>query len=136
MTRRDVMRGSAAAAFVPGPRAGELRGEPKICLWADNTEVATLRRIKQLGVDHACMGGPRIPWEEARINELRQTFPAAGLTLANIIIGLTPAILYGRPGRGLRRSTTTRRRICPHGPKPAPIRSRRCGITSHTFSRP
>ena len=94
LTRRNLLISAGAMAA-----AGELAGEPKICLWADNTEDATLRRFKQLGVDYVCTGGPKIPWEESTIRSLRERFASAGLTLANVMIGGFPNAIFGRPGK-------------------------------------
>ena len=94
LTRRNLLISAGAVAA-----AGELLGEPKICLWADNTEDATLRRIKQLGVDYVCTSGPKMPWEEGAIRSLRERFASAGLTLANVMIGGFPNAIYGRSGR-------------------------------------
>ena len=61
----------ASTALAPLSRAadssrprGDTATTPKITLWLDNLEDATLRRVKQLGVEYVCMAGPRLPWEE------------------------------------------------------------------------
>src|SRR2546422_2456766 len=84
-SRRTILGAFGAAALtrpvshatpVPGPR-NEARETPKICLEAGAGSLATggldpagMRRVKQLGVDHVLMGGPRIPWEEGRIRSI------------------------------------------------------------------
>jgi mannonate dehydratase len=96
-----VTRGEA----IPGPRA-EGPGTPKICLEgggsrlsAGGLDPAGMRRVKQLGVDHVLMGGPRIPWEESRLRAMMDNFKAGGLTLGNLMIGGFPNAIYGKPGR-------------------------------------
>jgi mannonate dehydratase len=96
LSRRTLI--SCAGAAVAAPRATPA-GIPKITLWLDNIEDASLRRVKQLGVDHVSMGGPRIPWDEARLRYIVERLKSAGLTLANVMIGGFPNAVYGRPGR-------------------------------------
>ena len=95
-----VTRGAA----IPGPRA-EGPDTPKICLEggggglsAGGLDPAGMRRVKQLGVDHVLMGGPRIPWDERRIRSLIDHFKAGGLALGNLMIGGFPNAIYGKPG--------------------------------------
>ena len=92
----------------PGAQIAE-RGAlmtPKICLErgagshsASRLAAAGMRRVKQLGVDHVLMGGPKIPWEEAQIRAIMDTLKSGGLTLGNMMIGGFPNAIYGRPGR-------------------------------------
>jgi len=96
LSRRTLI--STAGAAVAAPRALPA-GMPKITLWLDNIEEASLRRVKQLGVDHVSMGGPRIPWDQARLGAIVERLKSAGLTLANVMIGGFPNAVYGRPGR-------------------------------------
>ena len=75
---------------------------PKICLdiSANHLGEATLRRVKQIGVNYvACGGSPPIPWEESRLRSIMDTLKSAGLTLGNMMIDGFPNTLYGRPGR-------------------------------------
>ena len=72
---------------------------PKLSLTATNLETATLRRIKQLGIDHICMGGGRTPWSEEELRGRMETLANAGLTLANLMCGGFANAIYGRPGR-------------------------------------
>ncbi len=77
-------------------------GTPKICLdiGSNHLEEATMRGVKQIGVNHvACGGSPPIPWEESQIRSIMGTLKSAGLTLGNMMIGGFPNTLYGRPGR-------------------------------------
>ncbi len=96
LSRRTLI--STAGVALAAPRAAPA-GMPKITLWLDNVEDASLRRVKQLGVDHVSMGGPRIPWDEARLRYIAERLKSAGLTLANVMIGGFPNAVYGRPGR-------------------------------------
>src|SRR3982751_2185840 len=87
----------------------EGKDTPKVCLEAglaaptgvtpEEAAAAAARRIRQLGVDHVLSGGPRIPWEEARLNEMMDRLKANGLTLANLMIAGFPDAIYNRPGR-------------------------------------
>ena len=96
LSRRTLISTAGAAVAVPGAAPA---GMPKITLWLDNIEEASMRRVKQLGVDHVSMGGPRIPWDEARLRYIAERLKSAGLTLANVMIGGFPNAVYGRPGR-------------------------------------
>jgi mannonate dehydratase len=114
MTRRNILQTAGATAVlapalgqaqIPGPRP-EGRDTPKICLQVGDTGLAAgnlaapgMRRVKQLGVDHVLMGGPRIPWEESRIRSIMDSLKSGGLTLGNMMISGFPNTLYGRPGR-------------------------------------
>ncbi len=114
LSRRRILQAAGAgalipppihAATIPGPRA-EGADTPKICLEAGGNalsaggpDVAGMRRVKQLGVDHVLMGGPRIPWEEGRVGSLVDSFRAGGLALGNMMIVGFPNTIYGRPGR-------------------------------------
>src|SRR5689334_10086267 len=99
ITRRELIGavGASAAASaqiytgsMPGPRA-ERPDTPKICLEmgrgglaaGDFTE-AGCRRLKQIGVEYALSGGPRIPWTEEGLRDLIGRCKAGGITLANL----------------------------------------------------
>ena len=55
---------------------------PKITLWLNNLEEATLRRVKQLGVDHVCMGGPKIPWTTEKLGGVDRDVRRGGAGVA------------------------------------------------------
>jgi mannonate dehydratase len=103
-TRRQwgaAAAGTAAAGSVAaaqGPRGG-LTGAPKITLWMDNYEEATIRRIRQLGIEYVSTYGPPIPWNEAGLRQIMTRLEAGGLKLANVMIGGFDRAVYGRPGR-------------------------------------
>lgn len=56
------------------------------------------KRIKQLGVNHVLGGGGPVPWTVESLNKIMERWKAAGITVGNLMIGLSPDILYGRPG--------------------------------------
>ena len=74
-------------------------GTPKICLgFYVPVDEASMRRVKQIGVDHVLTGGPRIPWDEADIRARIERFKAGGLTLCNMMISGFNDVIWGRPG--------------------------------------
>jgi mannonate dehydratase len=56
------------------------------------------RRIKQLGVNYVLGGGPQTPWTEESLSAIQQRWSAAGITVGNLMINLSPDILYGKEG--------------------------------------
>jgi mannonate dehydratase len=118
LSRRGMMQAISAAAL---SRSLEARAEakdvpisltqddpslPKICLEMGNgglsagkVDEAGMRRVKQLGVNHVLMGGPRMPWQIEELRSLMDKLKAGGLTLGNLMIGGFPKTLYGKPGR-------------------------------------
>jgi mannonate dehydratase len=102
---RSVVPAALPRAVAPGEEAAGWSPEgidtPKICLDISTAhlEEATMRRVKQIGVNYIASGGPAIPWEEGRIRAIMDTLKSAGLTLGNLMIGGFPNTLYGRPGR-------------------------------------
>src|SRR6186997_1323094 len=74
-------------------------GTPKLCLgFYMPVDEANIRRVKQIGIDHVLMGGPRIPWDEADLRSRIERFKAGGLTLYNLMISGFDDVIYGRPG--------------------------------------
>src|SRR5574342_164712 len=55
------------------------------------------RRIRQLGVTHVLGGGPRIPWTEKQLADMRDRLKANGLTMANLMISGFNNAIYNRP---------------------------------------
>src|SRR5437870_7996415 len=110
--RRHVLKAlgtSGVAASLPLRFAGaqpnfsrmpaEGRGTPKICLgFSGPVDEAGMRRLKQIGVDHVLMGGPKIPWSEADVRARIDQFKAGGLTLCNMMISGFDDVIWGRPG--------------------------------------
>jgi mannonate dehydratase len=72
---------------------------PKLTLSIRDLEDSTLRRVKQIGVDHVIMGGPQIPWTEKEIKARMDRLASAGLNLGNMMISGFPNAIYGRPAR-------------------------------------
>jgi mannonate dehydratase len=72
---------------------------PKICVGIGRNDTRQMRQIKQIGVDHVLMGGPRVPWTEKSLREIMDPFKAEGLTVINMMIGGINETIYGRPGR-------------------------------------
>ena len=103
VTRRGLLRtggvAAASSAFLPGPRAADTADGPKITLMLTNLEDATLRRIKQLGVDYVAMGGPPIPWTEEVIRARMDALKPYGMKLFLMMFSGFPNAVYGRPGR-------------------------------------
>jgi mannonate dehydratase len=106
--RRSFIHAAGMFALAPAlvkaaPRdwpPSEPIGTPKLCLGIGaNASEKEMRGFRQIGVDHALMGGPPIPWTEADLRALVARFRAAGLTVANLMIAGFPNTLYGRPGR-------------------------------------
>ena len=58
-----------------------------------------MREVKQLGVNHVLMGGPRMPWIESELRETVDRCRSGGLEVGNMMIGGFPNTLYGQPGR-------------------------------------
>jgi mannonate dehydratase len=121
-SRRTVLKAAGAALVAPAasgstrriaaqtPRRrvrDEGRDTPKISLEAGAAltttpsadTAAAACRIRQLGVEHVLGGGGRIPWEEIRLQALRDNLKANGLTLGNLMISGFPNAIYNRPGR-------------------------------------
>ena len=103
LSRRGLLQ-SMTALFL-SPLFGEARkrstdGVPKLCLGIGRAaDSDTMRRYKQIGIDHVLMGGPRIPWQEADLRSRMDHFAEHGLQIANMMIGGFPNTIYGRPGR-------------------------------------
>ena len=108
LSRRDMARVASAAVFATsGARAAAGRwprtegsNTPKLCLLSGTTpNERSMRRMTQIGVDHAILGGPRIPWEEGQLRGIMDRHKAGGLTVLNMMIGGFNNAIYGRPGR-------------------------------------
>ncbi len=107
-SRRNMIQAAGAAALAPGLASAaapsrswpiiEGPDTPKISLGGGMDE-AGIRRLKQIGVNYALGGGPRIPWQEADLRERIEKMKAGGVTLYNLMIGGFNNAIYGRPGR-------------------------------------
>ena len=90
---------SAQNAVKPWPIV-ESAETPKLCVALPRGQTeASVRRVKQIGVDYVLSGGPRIPWQEADLRARMERLRAGGLTLYNLMISGFPNTIYGRPGR-------------------------------------
>jgi mannonate dehydratase len=92
-----AVRGAAPPSAWPIVESG---ATPKLCMLSDPAaDERAMRRITQLGVTHAIMSGPPIPWEEDRLRQIMERFQKAGITVSNMMIGGFPKTIYGQPGR-------------------------------------
>ncbi len=108
LSRRDMARVASAAVFATaGAHAAAGRwprtegpNTPKLCMLSGATpNERGMRRMKQIGVDHAILSGPRIPWEEDQLRAIMDRHKAGGITVLNMMIGGFNNAIYGRPGR-------------------------------------
>ena len=96
-TTAPVAGPAPAPAFDRMPAEGP--HTPKICLGAGAaTDVAGMRRLKQIGVNAVLMGGPRIPWDEAELRSRMDRFAAEGIAICNMMISGFNDVIWGRPG--------------------------------------
>ena len=113
MTRRTAFQALSAAALAAQAAEGaqvpaapkESKGTPKIAVgMADGGPMSgdratAAKRVKQLGVDHVLSGGPpALPWTAEGLTTLMEPWKTAGVTVSNLMINLSPDILYGRTG--------------------------------------
>jgi mannonate dehydratase len=94
----------AATALSAESRPGmavEGPNTPKICAPISLQDItdASMRRIKQIGVNYVLSGGPKMPWDEAQLRSVMDKLKAGGLTLGNLMISGFTNTLYGRTGR-------------------------------------
>jgi mannonate dehydratase len=73
---------------------------PKLCLpTGTNANEAQMKRIKQVGIDHVLMSGPRLPWKEDDLRAIMERFKAGGLNVINMMVGGFNNAILGREGR-------------------------------------
>lgn len=73
---------------------------PKLCVGSGaNASEKQMQLIKQMGIDHVLMGGPRIPWKTDDLRNIMDRFKNNGLTVINMMIGGHNNAIYGREGR-------------------------------------
>jgi mannonate dehydratase len=84
---------------IAGPMATSPGMRPMGNIAVGRFDEPSMRRVRQLGVNHVLMGGPPIPWQEQEIRGRMDKLKAAGLTLGNMMIGGFPKTIYGKPGR-------------------------------------
>ena len=119
-TRRKALQTASAVALSPiaapllsaaqvpaAPKEG--KDTPKIALGMGDgggtrgqnnpDRSASVRRIKQLGVDNVLSGGPgRLPWTVETLTSVMEPWKTGGIQVGNLMIGLSNDILYGKPG--------------------------------------
>jgi mannonate dehydratase len=117
MTRRTAFQALGAGALVASGVSGEAdaaqvpaapkegAGTPKIALGMGDGGALTgdravaAKRVKQLGVDHVLGGGPpALPWTAEILATVMAPWRANGVAVSNLMIGVSPDIIYGRPG--------------------------------------
>jgi mannonate dehydratase len=107
LSRRTMFKAAGVASFAPAMSSAavsswppaEGANTPKICLGVSpKAEDSTMRNLRQIGVEHVLMGGPRIPWTEADLRARMDRFRAAGITIINMMIGGFNDVIWGKPG--------------------------------------
>jgi mannonate dehydratase len=93
----------ASAAQAPKSSSFRMPAEgadtPKICLgFYQPVDEASMRGVKQIGVDYVLTGGPRMPWDEAAVRARIDQFAAGGLRLYNMMISGFNDVIWGRKG--------------------------------------
>ncbi len=79
---------------------GDNPNTPKICVaLTTDADEKMMRKVKQTGVDHVLMNGPKIPWTEEGLRTIMDRFKNNGLTVINMMISGHPNTIYGREGR-------------------------------------
>jgi mannonate dehydratase len=72
---------------------------PKLTLSIQDTEEATLRRVKQLGITNLHMGDGNLPWTEKSLGSRMKALEKQGMRLFAQMISGFPNAIYGRPDR-------------------------------------
>ena len=73
---------------------------PKISVGVSgDIDKSTMRKIKQLGVNHVSMGGPHIPWTKKKLKSIIDAYGKEGLNVINMMIGGFPNVIYGKNER-------------------------------------
>lgn len=114
ITRRTLMEAAGGGMMMALPESAVAapveKGVPKIALGMGDTGIyatrgeagadpaAGPRRIRQLGVKDVLGGLGRTPWTEQGLTTLMERWKAGGISVGNLMIGLSNDILYGKPG--------------------------------------
>ena len=72
---------------------------PKITLFPNDLNDHTLRRIKQLGINHLSLTGPPIPWEKSVIEAMQNKAAEFEMKIGNLMFSGFDEAVYGRQGR-------------------------------------
>src|SRR3954447_13021607 len=102
MASSVLLPAAAAVSAESGPgMAVEGPNTPKICAPVSLQDItdASMRRIKQIGVNYVLSGGPKMPWDEVQLRSVMDKLKAGGLALGNLMISGFTNTLYGKPGR-------------------------------------
>jgi mannonate dehydratase len=92
-------RGAGAGAGAP-PAVAPAPGTPGGAGLTVQDPASGPRRIKQIGINHVCGGGPGgLPWTADGIRNAMKPWNDAGITVGNMMINLPATIIYGRTGR-------------------------------------
>ena len=82
------------SALIEGPDT------PKLTMSVGaGTSAAQMKWYKQFGADYVHMGGPRIPWTVESLKAIQDRFKAEGLTVVNMMINVSNAVIRGTEGR-------------------------------------
>jgi mannonate dehydratase len=82
-----------------GSRAPGAYSGPNLTLWIDDFDDPTLRRVKQLGINHISTLGAPLPWNEAELKWRMNRLADYGMSLNNqMFVGIQDAI-YASKGR-------------------------------------
>jgi mannonate dehydratase len=97
-----VATGGLPRPQIPAPLAAgwcpKGPGTPKLSLVISlHTNEAAMRRLKQIGMNHAHASGPPNPWQEYQIGGLMASFQSGSLMTGNIMIGGLPNTIYEGP---------------------------------------
>jgi mannonate dehydratase len=101
----STFKSEAAETATPGgnPRPSKLiegPDTPKLTMSAGaNSTASNMKCFKQFGADYVHMGGPRIPWTVEGLKAIQDRFKAEGLTIINMMINFSGAIIHGTEGR-------------------------------------
>ncbi len=107
ISRRQAIQfvGASALAAQVEPAPKESTGTAKIAVGmmdggpANGDRSVAAVRVKQLGVDHVLSGGPgMLPWTPEALTTLMAPWKAAGVQVSNLMINLSPDIIYGKAG--------------------------------------
>jgi mannonate dehydratase len=72
---------------------------PRICLGVfSEMDDASLKTLKQVGVNYVLGGGPRTPWTEEALKERMDRFKVAGIEVINLMIGGINKVIWGQTG--------------------------------------
>ncbi|HEY4197898.1 MAG TPA: mannonate dehydratase [Mucilaginibacter sp.] len=93
-TAYTLPKGKKWSELIEGPDT------PKMTMSVSPTsDLSTLKSIKQFGCDYVHMTGPRLPWTKEMIKGIVDRYKEQGLTVINIMVTFSGAIIHGTEGR-------------------------------------